>query len=286
MTNLISNYSWLIIPNYDLVQITSNSVKISISKIIIKHKCTREKKECVANFPINFFLQKHFPIFWEEETCISLFEKRKHATCPLPSLPRNSLLPTSLYINHHPFSQTKIHVPLSLVLLCIERASMHQPKDDHMIEMVSAESTTRGDRVNLNKFFANVESANYMLNELERLQVNLEASHEQSKMVLLNSNVGKGLRSRMDEYFYIALETAKVLKLQLDALHRSNQSLPDGRLGSVMDQTRLLSTASERSSWPPWTATMLWGRRSHPSIARPYGVRTTLSRLKTPTRKP
>nr|XP_028956317.1 syntaxin-121-like [Malus domestica] len=57
-------------------------------------------------------------------------------------------------------------------------------------------------------------------------------------MVLLNSNVGKGLRSRMDEYFYIALETAKVLKLQLDALHLSNQSLPDCRLGSVMDQTR------------------------------------------------
>lgn len=57
-------------------------------------------------------------------------------------------------------------------------------------------------------------------------------------MVLLNSNVGKGLRSRMDEYFYIALETAKVLKLQLDALHRSNHSLPDCRLGSVMDQTR------------------------------------------------
>ncbi|TQD96711.1 hypothetical protein C1H46_017713 [Malus baccata] len=42
----------------------------------------------------------------------------------------------------------------------------------------------------------------------------------------------------MDEYFYIALETAKVLKLQLDALHLSNQSLPDCRLGSVMDQTR------------------------------------------------
>ncbi|KAB2605002.1 syntaxin-121 [Pyrus ussuriensis x Pyrus communis] len=52
-------------------------------------------------------------------------------------------------------------------------------------------------------------------------------------MVLLNSNVGKGLRSRMDEYFYIALETAKVLKLQLDALHRSNHSLPDCRLGST-----------------------------------------------------
>ncbi|KAM1039565.1 hypothetical protein ACFX13_029590 [Malus domestica] len=37
----------------------------------------------------------------------------------------------------------------------------------------------------------------------------------------------------MDEYFYIALETAKVLKLQLDALHLSNQSLPDCRLGSL-----------------------------------------------------
>lgn len=68
----------------------------------------------------------------------------------------------SLYINHHSFSQTKIQVPLSLVLLFLERASMHQPND--MIEMVSAESTTRGDIVNLNKFFANVESSKAISN--------------------------------------------------------------------------------------------------------------------------
>ncbi|VVA39974.1 PREDICTED: syntaxin-121 [Prunus dulcis] len=111
--------------------------------------------------------------------------------------------------------------------------------DDHVIEMSSAGSSTGG--VNHDKFFGDVESVKDELKELERLHQNLQSSHEHSK-TLHNAKAVKDLRSRMDADVTLALKKAKVLKVRLEALDRSNaanQSLPGCGPGSSSDRTRI-----------------------------------------------
>ncbi|RXH76408.1 hypothetical protein DVH24_019296 [Malus domestica] len=113
-------------------------------------------------------------------------------------------------------------------------------RDDHVIEMGStAGSGAAG--VNLDKFFADVESVKDELKELERVYFSLQSSHEKSK-TLHNATAVKDLRSRMDADVTLALKKAKVLKVRLEALDRSNaanRSLPNCGPGSSSDRTRI-----------------------------------------------
>ncbi|KAI4348869.1 hypothetical protein L6164_009538 [Bauhinia variegata] len=111
-------------------------------------------------------------------------------------------------------------------------------RDHHVIEMSAATASTGG--VNLDKFFADVESIKEELQELERLNRNLLNSHEQSK-TLHNAKAVKDLRSRMDNDVGLALKKAKIVKVKLEALERSNaanRSVPGCGPGSSSDRTR------------------------------------------------
>ncbi|KAM0992992.1 hypothetical protein FF1_008706 [Malus domestica] len=115
-------------------------------------------------------------------------------------------------------------------------------RDDHVIEMGSTAAVRSGTAgVNLDKFFADVESVKDELKELERVYFSLQSSHEQSK-TLHNASAVKDLRSRMDADVTLALKKAKVLKVRLEALDRSNaanRSLPNCGPGSSSDRTRI-----------------------------------------------
>ncbi|XP_028777659.1 syntaxin-121-like [Neltuma alba] len=109
----------------------------------------------------------------------------------------------------------------------------------HDIEMGSVMASIGGGG-DLNKFFEEVESIKDELKELERLNQNLQSSHEQSK-TLHNAKAVKDLRSRMDSDVALALKKAKLIKIKLEALERSNaasRSLPDCGPGSSSDRTR------------------------------------------------
>lgn len=110
--------------------------------------------------------------------------------------------------------------------------------DHHVIEMSSASGGGGG--VNLDKFFEDVESVKEELQELERLLESLNASHQQSK-TLHNAKAIKDLRARMDADVGLALKKAKLVKVRLEALDRSNaanRSLPGCGPGSSSDRTR------------------------------------------------
>ncbi|KAI4300541.1 hypothetical protein L6164_033909 [Bauhinia variegata] len=109
--------------------------------------------------------------------------------------------------------------------------------EHHVIEMTD---TTMTSGENLNKFFKEVDSIKDELKELERLNQSLRNSHEQSK-TLHNATAVKGLRSRMDADVALALKKAKLIKLRLEALDKSNEesrSMPGCGPGSSSDRTR------------------------------------------------
>ena len=106
----------------------------------------------------------------------------------------------------------------------------------HVIEMAAADSGG----VNLDKFFEEVEMVKEELKELEKLHESLRVSHEKSK-TLHSAKAVKDLRSSMDADVAIALKKAKLVKVRLEALDRSNEanrSLPGAGPGSSSDRTR------------------------------------------------
>ncbi|XP_011042574.1 PREDICTED: syntaxin-121 [Populus euphratica] len=116
-------------------------------------------------------------------------------------------------------------------------SSEEAPPAHHVIQMSEAPSTGG---VNLEKFFEDVESIKDELKELEKLNGNLQSAHEQSK-TLHNSRAVKDLRSKMDADVALALKKAKLIKVRLEALDRSNaanRTLPGCGLGSSSDRTR------------------------------------------------
>ncbi|KAK4757403.1 hypothetical protein SAY87_018704 [Trapa incisa] len=117
------------------------------------------------------------------------------------------------------------------------RSEDHHPSPPHRnVEMVSPS----GAGVNLDKFFEDVESVKEDLKELERLHQRLQSAHEESKM-LHNAKAVKDLRATMEADVTTALKNAKVVKVRLEALDRSNaanRSLPGCGPGSSSDRTR------------------------------------------------
>ncbi|KAL1545652.1 syntaxin-121-like protein [Salvia divinorum] len=94
--------------------------------------------------------------------------------------------------------------------------------------------------VNLDRFFEDVEAVKDDLRDLESLHSQLQTSHDQSK-TLHNAKAIKDLRSRMDADVSGALKKAKLIKVRLEALDRSNaanRSLPGCGPGSSSDRTR------------------------------------------------
>ncbi|KAL7092302.1 hypothetical protein ACP275_12G157500 [Erythranthe tilingii] len=111
--------------------------------------------------------------------------------------------------------------------------SRYRDQDSHSIEM-----TTGG--VNLDRFFEDVESIKEELTNLETLHTKLNAAHEQSK-TLHNAAAVKNLRSKMDADVAASLKKAKLVKVKLEALDRSNaanRSVPGCGPGSSSDRTR------------------------------------------------
>nr|KJB61960.1 hypothetical protein B456_009G394100 [Gossypium raimondii] len=119
------------------------------------------------------------------------------------------------------------------------RFRSEEASPDHLvIEMTQSSCTSGG--VNLDKFFEDVESIKDELKELERLNDDLSASHERSK-TLHNAKAVKELRAKMDADVAMALKKAKLIKVRLEALDRSNasnRSLPGCGPGSSSDRTR------------------------------------------------
>ncbi|TKY61913.1 Syntaxin-121 protein [Spatholobus suberectus] len=118
------------------------------------------------------------------------------------------------------------------------RSDQPPPSPDHHVIEIPGGGDDGG--ANLPKFFGDVESIKEELKEVERLKQSLKRSHEQSK-TLHRANAVKDLRSAMEADVALALKKAKLVKLQLEALERSNadrRSLPGCGPGSSSDRTR------------------------------------------------
>ncbi|XP_073060164.1 syntaxin-121-like [Primulina eburnea] len=118
------------------------------------------------------------------------------------------------------------------------RGENHSPtQNSHTIEM-SGSAETGGE--NLDSFFQDVQVIKDQLQDLETLYVQLQTGHEQSK-TMHNAGAIKSLRSRMDSDVSATLKTAKLIKLGLEELDRSNtanRSVPGSGPGSSSDRTR------------------------------------------------
>ncbi|KAF5194628.1 Syntaxin-like protein [Thalictrum thalictroides] len=93
---------------------------------------------------------------------------------------------------------------------------------------------------NLDKFFEDVEGIKDELKEIETLHQQLHQSHEQLKTIH-NAKSIKDLRSKMDSDISLATKKAKLIKVRLEALDRSNASnrtQPGCGPGSSSDRTR------------------------------------------------
>ena len=121
------------------------------------------------------------------------------------------------------------------------RSDQSSPDRHHDIEMgATASGGGRGGEVNLDKFFEDVEGVKEELKELEGLAQSLRSSHEQSK-TLHNAKAVRDLRARRDGDVSAALKKAKLIKLKLEALERSNaanRNMPGCGPGSSSDRTR------------------------------------------------
>lgn len=93
---------------------------------------------------------------------------------------------------------------------------------------------------NLDNYFADVEALKEELSGLEILHSRLQSEHEQSK-TLHNAKAVKELREKMDSDVGSALKKAKLIKVRLEALDRSNETnrqIPGCGPGSSSDRTR------------------------------------------------
>ncbi|XP_047308772.1 syntaxin-121-like [Impatiens glandulifera] len=92
----------------------------------------------------------------------------------------------------------------------------------------------------LDKFFADVEAVKVELTGLETLHSKLQTEHEQSK-TLHNAKSVKELREKMDADVGSALKKAKLIKIHLETLDRSNETsrnISGCGPGSSSDRTR------------------------------------------------
>ncbi|KAK3029265.1 hypothetical protein RJ639_039505 [Escallonia herrerae] len=119
------------------------------------------------------------------------------------------------------------------------RFRSEEQSPSHKIQMTtSSPNSTSG--VNLDRFFEDVEAIKDDLRDLEALHGSLQAAHEKSK-TLHNAKSIKNLRSTMDTDLASSLKKAKLIKVRLEALDRSNaanRSLPGCGPGSSSDRTR------------------------------------------------
>ncbi|KAI0527095.1 hypothetical protein KFK09_002693 [Dendrobium nobile] len=121
------------------------------------------------------------------------------------------------------------------------------------IQMTRSSSGTIGSAAaaggaNLNKFFDDVESIKDELKEIERAHRSLHESNEALKTLHSTAAV-RDIRTRMDSDVALALKKAKVIKLRLESLDRSNaanRSAPGCGPGTSTDRTRTSVVAGLR----------------------------------------
>lgn len=101
---------------------------------------------------------------------------------------------------------------------------------------------------NLDRFFDDVESIKDELKEIERSHQSLHESNEALKTIHSTAAV-REIRSRMDSDVSLALKKAKLIKLRLESLDRSNaanRSAPGCGPGTSTDRTRTSVVAGLR----------------------------------------
>lgn len=119
------------------------------------------------------------------------------------------------------------------------RSYQFPPSDHSVIEMAGGDDDDDGAK-SLAKYFGNVEAITEELNKVEQLKQSLKRSHEQGK-TLHNGKAMEDLRFSMEAEVALALETAKFVRFQLEALERANadhRSLPGRGPGSSSDRSR------------------------------------------------